>query len=108
MLGEGLSNRLVEGTVKFGGGSVMLWDCMTWKWIGFAYGIEGKMGADIMFRSWRRSFSKPLDCLTNLKRTLSFSKIMIPSILAERPRSGLKTMSLRSWYGLLNLQTSTL
>ena len=23
--GEGLSNRLVEGTVKFGGGSVMMW-----------------------------------------------------------------------------------
>ena len=29
-VGEGLSNRLVEGTVKFGGGSVMLWGCMLW------------------------------------------------------------------------------
>ena len=27
--GEGLSNRLVEGTVKFGGGSVMMWGCIT-------------------------------------------------------------------------------
>ena len=26
---EGLSDRLVEGTVKFGGGSVMIWGCMT-------------------------------------------------------------------------------
>ena len=26
--GEGLSDRLVEGTVKFGGESVMLWGCM--------------------------------------------------------------------------------
>ena len=28
-LGEGLSDRLVEGTVKFRGGSVMIWGCMT-------------------------------------------------------------------------------
>ena len=27
-VGEGLSDRLVEGTVKFGGGYVMLWGCM--------------------------------------------------------------------------------
>ena len=27
---RGLSDRLVEDTVKFGGGSVMLWDCMLW------------------------------------------------------------------------------
>ena len=26
--GERLNDRLVEGTVKFGGGSVMLWGCM--------------------------------------------------------------------------------
>ena len=29
--GERLSDRLVEGTVKFGGGSVMIWGCMTWE-----------------------------------------------------------------------------
>ena len=27
--GEGLSDRLVEGTRKFGGGSVMVWVCRT-------------------------------------------------------------------------------
>ena len=27
-LGEGLSNRLVQGTTKFGGGSLMVWGCM--------------------------------------------------------------------------------
>ena len=26
--GEGLSERLVEGTVKFGGGHIMLWGCL--------------------------------------------------------------------------------
>ena len=27
--GEALSDRLIEGTVKFGGGSVMIWGCIT-------------------------------------------------------------------------------
>ena len=28
---EGLNDRLVQGTVKFGGDSLMMWDCMTQK-----------------------------------------------------------------------------
>ena len=45
--GEGLSDRLVEETVKFGGGSVILWGYMTWEGVGFACRIEGKMDADL-------------------------------------------------------------
>ena len=40
--GEGLSDRLVEGTRKFGGGSVMVWGCMTWDGV-YACKIDGKM-----------------------------------------------------------------
>ena len=46
-LGEGLSDRLVEGTVKFGGGSVMIWGCMTWKGVGYAAKIDGGMDSDL-------------------------------------------------------------
>ena len=28
--GEGLTDRLVQGTQKYGGGSVMVWGCMSW------------------------------------------------------------------------------
>ena len=45
--GEGLSDRLVEGTVKFGGGSVMMWGCMTWDGVGMACKIDGKMDANL-------------------------------------------------------------
>ena len=45
--GEGLSNRLVEGTVKFGGGSVMMWGCMGWDGIGYATKIDGRMDGDL-------------------------------------------------------------
>ena len=45
--GEGLSERLVESTVKFGGGSVMVWGCMLWEGVGFACKIDGRMDGDL-------------------------------------------------------------
>ena len=45
--GEGLSDRLVQGTLKFGGGSLMLWGCMTWEGVGFATKINGRMDDDL-------------------------------------------------------------
>ena len=46
-VGEPLSDRLVTGTKKFGGGSVMVWGCMTWDGAGLACKIDGKMDADL-------------------------------------------------------------
>jgi len=46
-VGEGLSDRLVEGTQKFGGGNVMMWGCMGWDGVGYATRIEGKMDAEL-------------------------------------------------------------
>ena len=43
---ERVSDRLVEGTVKFGGGNLMMWGCMGWDGIGYATKIKGKMDAD--------------------------------------------------------------
>jgi transposase len=45
--GEGLSDRLVSGTVKFGGGSVMVWGCMMWDGPGYACKIDGRMDGDL-------------------------------------------------------------
>ena len=45
--GEGLSDRLVKGTKKFGGGSLMMWGCMTWEGVGYACKIDGKMDGDL-------------------------------------------------------------
>ena len=45
--GEGLSDRLVEGTIKFEEGSVMIWGCMTWKGVGYAAKIDGRMDSYI-------------------------------------------------------------
>ena len=45
--GEGLSDRLVEETVKFEGGSLMMWGCMTWQGVGYASKIDGRMDGDL-------------------------------------------------------------
>jgi transposase len=45
--GEGLSDRMVEGTLKFGGGCVMVWGCMMWEGVGYACKIDGKMDGDL-------------------------------------------------------------
>ena len=46
-MGEGLTDRQVEGTLKFGGGNVMMWGCMFWEGIGYVTRIEGKMDAQL-------------------------------------------------------------
>jgi hypothetical protein len=45
--GEGLNDRLVQGTVKFGGGSMMVWGCITWQGVGYLAKIDGRMDADL-------------------------------------------------------------
>ena len=45
--GEALSDRLVDGTIKFGGGSLMMWGCFCWDGIGYACKIDGRMDAPL-------------------------------------------------------------
>jgi hypothetical protein len=44
--GEGLIQREIKGTVKFGGGNIMVWGCMGWNGVGRLAEVEGKMNAD--------------------------------------------------------------
>ena len=45
--GSALTDRHVEGTLKFGGGSLMMWGCMTAQGVGYACRIDGKMNAEL-------------------------------------------------------------
>jgi transposase len=44
--GEGLIAREVQGTVKFGGGSLMVWGCIGWNGVGVLSEVEGRMDAE--------------------------------------------------------------
>jgi hypothetical protein len=43
--GEGLVEREVQGTVKFGGGNIMVWGCISWEGVGRLAEVEGRMNA---------------------------------------------------------------
>jgi hypothetical protein len=48
--GEGLKKHQVQGTVKFGGGSLMIWGCMTAQGVGYACRIDGRMDGELYTR----------------------------------------------------------
>lgn len=58
--GEGLNDRLVEETTKFGGGSLMMWGCMFWEGPGYACKIDGKMDADLYVSILEEDLQKSL------------------------------------------------
>lgn len=45
--GSGLKDQQVTGTVKFGGGNLMVWGCMTSQGVGYACRIDGTMDAPL-------------------------------------------------------------
>ena len=40
----------MEGTLKFGGGSLMIWGCMLWEGVGDASKIDGRMDGDLCIK----------------------------------------------------------
>ena len=90
--GEGLSDRLVEGTVKFGGGSVMIWGCMFWDRLGYACKINGRIDGDLNVQIMEEDLKASMDYCGKTTQDGFFSKIMIPSIPAKRPKLGFKTV----------------
>jgi transposase len=45
--GAALQDHHVSGTIKFGGGSLMMWGCMTSKGVGFSCKIDGTMNSKL-------------------------------------------------------------
>ena len=45
--GSELTNKDIQGTMKFGGGSLMFWGCMTAQGIGYGCRIDGRMDAEL-------------------------------------------------------------
>ena len=58
--GEGLSERLVKGTTKFGGGSLMMWGCMFWDGVGYACKIDGRMDGELYTKILQDEFQESL------------------------------------------------
>ena len=71
---EGLSDRLVEGTVKFGGGSLMMWGCMLWDGVGYACKINGKMDGDLYVQILDDDLQASIDFYNKTKDDIIFQQ----------------------------------
>jgi hypothetical protein len=83
-VGEPLSDRLVEGTVKFGGGNVMMWGCMFWEGIGYATRIEGRMDAELYCAILDDELQKSLDHYDKSPSDITFQQDNDPKHRSKR------------------------
>src|SRR6267154_818141 len=68
-------------------------------------GLMERWMETFMCKSWMKNFKKATSFTIKPRMTLSFNKIMTSSTLAKRPNNGFKTMQIKLWTGLHNLQT---
>jgi hypothetical protein len=97
--GEGLSERLVKGTKKFWGGSLMMWGCMMWEGVGYGCKIDGRMDGDLYVRFWMMTFKLAWTIMTKLQVRSFSSKTMTQNTCLGRPQNGLKNMTIKFFYG---------
>ena len=87
---------MVEGTLMFVGGHLMMWVAMYQEGVGFTCMIRGTMDGELYTTVLGHELMKTIDqCGKNPSDTVS-SRTMTPSTPAKRPRSGSRTMGLRS------------
>jgi len=87
MTGEGLSDRLVQGTLKFGGGSLMMWGCMTWDGPGLACKIDGKMDADLYCQILEDELQGTLDYYGKTHQDIIFQQDNDPKHTSKKARA---------------------
>ena len=79
--GEGLIEREVQGTVKFGSGNIMVWGCMGWNGVGVLAEVEGRMDADQYVDILGDHLLSSLQKSGIPVKSAFFSKTMIPKTL---------------------------
>ena len=85
--GEALSDRLVEGSLKFGGGSLMMWGCMTWEGPGYACRIDGKMDADLYCQILEDELQGTLEFYNKSPDNVIFQQDNDPKHTSKKARS---------------------
>lgn len=91
---EGLSERTVSETVKFGGGSVMAWGCMTWAGAGKLIQVVGRMNADQFIDILDRGLVPTLDACAILPDFPSGSELIFQQDNDPKHTS----MKARAWF----------
>ena len=78
---------MVEGTMKFGGGSLMMWGCMLWDGIGFACKIDGRMDAELYTTILEEELKNTLDYYDKTTQDIIFQQDNDPKHTSRRAKS---------------------
>src|SRR5258708_6703542 len=89
MKGEGLSDRLVQGTLKYGGGHVMLWGCFGWDGV-YACKIDGNMDADLYVSILEDELQESLNYWGKNPQQVVFQQDNDPKCTSKKARAWLK------------------
>ena len=105
--GEGQSDRLVEGTAKFGGVSIMIWGVWLERGLSMLPRLMAGWTVTYTFKFWRINCSILWRIMVLILLTSPFSRIMTLSTPPKRSRNGWGSRILGQWCGLHSLLTST-
>jgi hypothetical protein len=72
--GEDVSDRVAKPTVKFGGGSLMIWGCMTAKRAGYMCKIDGRMDAGLYKDIFDEDLIRSIKYYRMNKRKINFQQ----------------------------------
>ena len=89
--GEGLTARDVQGTVKFGGGILMMWGCMTAQGVEYACRIDGRMDAETYTGIFNSELMQTLEHYGLDKRRIMFQQDNDPKHTSKPARQWFAT-----------------
>ena len=103
--GSLIEDQHVQKTVKFGGGSLMMWGCMAAQVVGFACRIDGTMDAHLYTSILENKLVQTLEYYMGSKpMTWCSNMTMTPNTPHIWQLSGSPTMKSRCCNGHLSLQ----
>lgn len=83
---EGLTERSVQPTVKHGGGSVMIWGCMTYHGVGKVTKIDGRMNAELYCNILGRCLQPTLEMYGLERKEIIFQQDNDPKHTSKRAK----------------------
>ena len=104
--GVGLKDRLVGGTLKFGGRSLMVWGCMLWDGVGLACKIDGRMDGGLYIKILEEDLQASINYFGKSPGDVIFQQDNDSKHTHKKAKIGFKTMVSMSSHGQHSHQTS--
>jgi Transposase/DDE superfamily endonuclease len=97
--GQGVSGRTINPTVKFGGGSIMIWGCILWDGPGFACRIDGTMDAELYVQILEDELLQSIGYYGKDMEDIIFQQDNDPKHTSKRAKNWFQThnLELLSW-----------